>query len=141
MPGAINHFFEFGPFRLELQGPRLVRDEASVPLPPKAMEALVVLVRSNGALLKREELMQAVWANTFVEDANLTVAISQLRKALGQNGDTSEYIETVPRVGYRFLAEVREAYEEPPPLIIEKHTQSRNTGYPENEYLSDGVTE
>src|SRR5437588_5995044 len=69
--------------------------------------------------------MQAVWADSFVEDANLTVAISHLRKALGQNGDTAEYIETVPRVGYRFVADVREVREKPAPLVVEKHTLSR----------------
>lgn len=69
--------------------------------------------------------MQAVWGDTVVEDANLTVAISHLRKALETNGDAAEYIETIPRVGYRFVAEVREVLEEPAPLIIEKHTVSR----------------
>ncbi len=63
-------------------------------------------------MLEREQLMQAVWADTFVEDANLTVAISHLRKALGQNGDTAEYIETIPRVGYRFVAGVTERWDE-----------------------------
>src|SRR5262249_36189157 len=102
-----------------------VRDGELVHLPPKSIEALIVLVQNAGTLLEREALMQAVWADTFVEDANLTVAISQLRKALGQNGETAEYIETIPRVGYRFVADVREAFEETKPLIIEKHTQLR----------------
>jgi len=89
------------------------------------MEALLVLVQHPGELMKRGELMQAVWADTFVEDANLTVAISHLRKALGQNGDTAEYIKTIPRVGYRFLADVREVTEDPAPLIVERRTLSR----------------
>jgi TolB-like protein/DNA-binding winged helix-turn-helix (wHTH) protein/Tfp pilus assembly protein PilF len=135
MARQTKHFFEFGAFRLDLQAHRLIRDGASVLLPPKAMEALLVLLRHGGELMKREELMQAVWGDTFVEDANLTVAISQLRKALGQNGETAEYIETIPRVGYRFVAEVRETYEEPRPLIIEKHTQSRTVI--EEEVVSD----
>jgi len=85
----------------------------------------MVLVENAGKLMEREALIQAVWADTFVEDANLTVAISHLRRALGQDGETAEYIETIPRVGYRFVAEVRETFEESKPLIIEKHTQSR----------------
>ena len=118
------HFYEFGSFRLDADKHRLLRDGELVPLSPKAIEALLVLVQNPGKLLERDALMQAVWADTFVEDANLTVAISHLRKALGQNGETAEYIETVPRVGYRFVADVREILEEPAPLIIEKRTLS-----------------
>ena len=125
MPKAFKQFYEFGPFRLDLQKHRLFRGGEVVPLAPKTMEALLVLVQHPGKLLEREELMQAVWADTFVEDANLTVAISQLRKALGQTGETAEYIETIPRVGYRFVADVREIAEEQRPLILEKHTVSR----------------
>lgn len=135
MPRHPNHFFEFGAFRLEPEKHRLLRNGEPVHLSPKSSEALVVLVKNAGKLLEREELIQAVWADTFVEDANLTVAISHLRKALGQNGDTAEYIETIPRVGYRFVAEVRERYEEPTPVIIEKHTQSRTVI--EEEFLPD----
>src|SRR5438876_1553792 len=102
-----------------------MRDGEPVHLSPKALDALIVLVSHSGKPLERETLMQAVWADTFVEDANLTVAISNLRKALSQNGDSVEYIETIPRIGYRFLADVREVHEEPRPLVIEKHTLSR----------------
>src|SRR5215468_4174828 len=109
MPQRSRHFYEFGPFRLDPKKHRLVRDGELVHLPPKSIEALIVLVQNAGTLLEREALMQAVWADTFVEDANLTVAISQLRKALGQNGETAEYIETIPRVENGFVADVREA--------------------------------
>ncbi len=125
MPKRSRRFYDFGPFRLDADRHRLLRNGEPVHLSPKSVDALVVLVQNAGKLLEREALMQAVWADTFVEDANLTVAISHLRKALGQNGETAEYIETIPRVGYRFVAEVRDAYEEPKSLIIEKHTQSR----------------
>src|SRR5438874_5674624 len=67
--------------------------------------------------------MDALWPDVIVEDANLTVAISQLRKALNQNGDNAEFIETIPRVGYRFVAEVREVIEEPAPLITRERTR------------------
>src|SRR5436190_22706787 len=124
MRNSIRHFYEFGAFSLEVGKHRLMRDGEPVSLPPKAIETLLVLVRNPGKPLEREALMQAVWADSFVEDANLTVAISHLRKALG-DGNSSEYIETIPRVGYRFVAEVREIREEPAPLIVEKRTLSR----------------
>jgi DNA-binding winged helix-turn-helix (wHTH) protein/TolB-like protein/Tfp pilus assembly protein PilF len=119
------HFYEFGPFRLDAESHRLRRNGQPVHLSPKSLEALVVLVQNAGRPLEREALMRAVWADAFVEDANLTVAISNLRKALGQDGETAEYIETIPRVGYRFVAEVRECHEQTKPLIIEKRTHSR----------------
>lgn len=125
MPSTVRHFYEFGPFRLDADKHRLMRNGELVALSPKAIDALLVLVRNPGQLLQREALMQAVWADSFVEDANLTVAISHLRKALGQDAGTAEYIETVPRAGYRFVADVREVHEEPAPLIIEKRTLSR----------------
>ena len=84
MHGTTRNFFEFGPFRLDPERHRLMRDGEPVHLSPKALDALIVLVSHSGKLLEREALMQAVWADTFVEDANLTVAISHLRKALGQ---------------------------------------------------------
>src|SRR5205814_2838829 len=135
MPSSIRHFYDFGDFRLDADKHRLMRDGEVVPLSPKAVEALLVLVRNPGRPLEREELMQAVWADSFVEDANLTVAISHLRKALGQNNETAEYIETVPRVGYRFVADVREIREEPAPLIVEKLTLSRTVI--EEEFVPD----
>src|SRR5437868_14143900 len=122
MPQRSRHLYDFGPFRLDPERHRLMRNGEAVHLSPKSIDALVVLVQNAGKLLERETLMQAVWADTFVEDANLTVAISHLRKALGQNGETAEYIETVPRVGYRFVADVREVRVKPAPLVVEKHT-------------------
>ncbi|HEV7745970.1 MAG TPA: tetratricopeptide repeat protein [Pyrinomonadaceae bacterium] len=125
MRSPVKHVYEFGPFRLDAEKLRLTRDGELVPLFRKDVESLLVLVRNPGRPLEREELMKAVWEDAAVEDANLTVAISHLRKALETNGETAEYIETIPRVGYRFVAEVREVLEEPAPLIIEKHTISR----------------
>jgi DNA-binding winged helix-turn-helix (wHTH) protein/TolB-like protein len=125
MPNAVSHFYEFGPFRLDPEKHRLFHHGEPVQLSPKAVEALLVLVKNHGRLLERETLIEAVWADAFVEDANLTVAISTLRKVLGQNGESTEYIETIPRVGYRFIADVREISEQRPPMIIEKRTVSR----------------
>jgi DNA-binding winged helix-turn-helix (wHTH) protein/TolB-like protein len=116
---GVRYLYEFGDFRLDPNRHRLLRGGAIVPLSPKAIETLFVFVRNPGKILERETLMRAVWSSTIVEDGNLTVAISQLRKALGQNGDPDEFIQTIPRVGYRFVAELREVVEEPAPLIVE----------------------
>ena len=83
-------------------------DDTAVPLAPKAFDILLHLARSGGHLVGRDELMKAVWPDSFVEETNLTVNISLLRKALGDMADGKPYIETVPRKGYRFRAEVVE---------------------------------
>jgi len=100
--------FEFGLFRLNPAERLLLREQVPVRLPPKAFDALVVLVENPGHLLEKEELLRRVWPDTFVEESNLAQHISILRKAL-QDGDNGfRYIETVPKRGYRFIAEVRE---------------------------------
>jgi len=116
-------FYEFGPFRLDPNRHRLFCGDEVVALPPKAIQTLILLVENRGKLLERETLMDALWPHVIVEDANLTVAVSQLRKALNQNGDNAEFIETIPRVGYRFVADVCEVLEEPAPLILEERTR------------------
>lgn len=123
---GLRRFYEFGEFRLDAKRHRLLRAGTVVPLPPKAIETLVVFVQNPGKVLQREDLMQAVWADTIVEDANLTVAISQLRKALNQNDDSAEFIQTIPRVGYRFVADLRDVVEEPAALIAEKRTPQQS---------------
>src|SRR5438105_9210816 len=112
-------FYEFGPFRLDPNRHRLFRGDEVVALSPKAIQTLILLVENRGKLLERETLMDALWPDVIVEDANLTVAVSQLRKALNQNGDNAEFIETIPRVGYRFVADVCEVIKGPAPLISE----------------------
>ena len=113
-----NKRFAFGPFRLDSTDRRLLRDQKAMPLPPKAFDTLVYLVENSGRLVSREELIQNVWPDSVVEDANLTVNISLLRKALGNRSDGHPYIETAPRKGYRFEADVTrleaETITEPP---------------------------
>jgi TolB-like protein/DNA-binding winged helix-turn-helix (wHTH) protein len=101
--------FEFGSFRLNPAERLLLRHQAQIRLPPKAFDALVVLVENRGHLIEKEELLRKVWPDTFVEESNLAQHISLLRKALqdGEDGG-ARYIETVPTRGYRFIAEVRE---------------------------------
>ena len=100
--------FEFGPFRLNPAERLLLRHQVQVHLPPKAFDALVVLVENRGHLLEKDELLRKVWPDTFVEESNLAQHISVLRKTLQDGEDGSRYIETVPTRGYRFIAEVRD---------------------------------
>jgi len=97
--------YEFGPFRLDAAERLLSRDGEAVPLSPKAFDLLLTLVERHGRLLEKEELMRMVWPGTFVEEANLSYTISLIRKALGEC--PGQFIETVPKHGYRFVAEVR----------------------------------
>jgi TolB-like protein/DNA-binding winged helix-turn-helix (wHTH) protein/Flp pilus assembly protein TadD len=117
---GVRRFYEFGPFRLDPNRHRLFRGDEVVALSPKAIQTLILLVENRGKLLERETLMDALWPRVIVEDANLTVAVSQLRKALNQNGDNTQFIETIPRVGYRFVADICEVIKEPGPLIPEE---------------------
>ncbi|MFN2576346.1 MAG: winged helix-turn-helix domain-containing protein [Pyrinomonadaceae bacterium] len=119
-----NCFYEFGPFLLDPDECRLLCEGQAVPLKPKVLETLLVLVEHSGHMMDKDELMRLVWPGSFVEEANLTVNISQLRKSLGQNGDDRQYIETVPKRGYRFVAAVREI-PSTPDLIVRERTRSR----------------
>ena len=101
--------YEFGAFRLIPCEHLLLRDGTPVPIPPKAFETLVVLVEESGHLIEKDELMQKLWPDSFVEEANLTHHIWMLRKALGEKEDGQQYIQTVPRLGYRFVADVQQS--------------------------------
>ena len=125
MSRRIRHLYEFGPFRLDPEKSCLWRDGQPVPLTPKAVETLLVLVQQNGKLVQREDLMNAIWPDTFVEDGNLNFNVSVLRKALGTDEAGEQYIKTIPRRGYQFIADVREVTEDVPALIVEKHTRAR----------------
>jgi len=95
--------FRFAEFTLDAAERRLLRDGAVIRLPPKALDLLITLVRHAGRLVTKDQLLARVWPDSFVEEGILTVHVSALRKALG-NDDS--YIETVPRTGYRFVARV-----------------------------------
>jgi len=117
-----------------------------VPLPPKAAETLTVLVQNAGTLIDKEELLQKVWHDAFVEEGSLTRTISILRKALGEGSDGQEYIATVSKRGYRFTAKVTEMAE---PRPVSAHARLMLAVLPfENmsedltqEYFNDGLTE
>ncbi|MFN0122243.1 MAG: winged helix-turn-helix domain-containing protein [Blastocatellia bacterium] len=109
MSREINHLYEFGPFRLDERERMLQHDGETISLTPKAFDLLLALVERHGRLVEKEELLKLVWPDAFVEEANLTYNISFIRKALGDGENGLAYIETVPKRGYRFVAEVRQA--------------------------------
>ncbi|HEX7285984.1 MAG TPA: winged helix-turn-helix domain-containing protein [Candidatus Angelobacter sp.] len=113
MPQETKALYEFGNFRCDPREHLLLYEGNPVSLAPKAFEILVVLIQSNGRLLTKDQLMQQVWPDSFVEESNLTVNISALRRALGESPGGQQYIETVPKRGYRFVAPVTETQESP----------------------------
>ena len=121
MPTETKRIFEFGPFRLDAGERVLVRDGKPEQLPPKAIDVLLVLVERSGHIVEKDELMRRVWADSFVEEGNLKVTVSMLRKALEPGADEHQYIETVPRRGYRFKAPVRELLEDSPEFMLVEH--------------------
>jgi DNA-binding winged helix-turn-helix (wHTH) protein/TolB-like protein/Flp pilus assembly protein TadD len=107
MSNKNGHRYEFGDFRLDSEPPSLWREERLVPLPPKALDVLLVLVRRRDIIVSREELLETVWRDTFVEEGNINYTVSLLRKVLDK-GDKGRFIQTVPKRGYRFVADVLE---------------------------------
>ncbi|HEX6189836.1 MAG TPA: winged helix-turn-helix domain-containing protein [Pyrinomonadaceae bacterium] len=103
-----NHFYEFGNFRIDAGERVLLRDGVPLTLPPKVFDTLLALVERHGHIVEKEELIQTVWRETFVEENNLSQCISAIRKTLGDGRHEQRYIETVPRRGYRFTCQVRE---------------------------------
>jgi tetratricopeptide (TPR) repeat protein/DNA-binding winged helix-turn-helix (wHTH) protein len=103
--------YQFDRFRLDTEKRRLFKDGEAILLAPKALEILVVLVENIGRVVEKDELMQRVWADSFVEEANLTVNMSALRKALGDSKNEPRYIITVSGRGYRFLMDVQRVEE------------------------------
>lgn len=112
-----NLLWEFGPFRLDGSQHLLFRDGELVPLSRKALDILAVLIENHGQLVEKDSLMRRVWPDSFVEESNLAVHISQLRKTLGED-NVSCRIETIPRRGYRFVGEVKS-----PPVQAPSETQ------------------
>jgi len=99
MAQAAKHLYEFGPFRIDPSEGLLLRDEQPIPLAPKAFEALLLLVESSGHLIEKGVLMQKLWPDSFVEEANLSKYIFTLRQALSDGEDGQKYIKTVPKRG------------------------------------------
>ena len=156
--------YEFKGFRLEAAQRRLLYNGQPVPLKPKILDLLLLLVQMRGRLVEKDELMKEIWPNTIVEENNITVSMSILRKTLGEGRNGRQFIETVPGRGYRFVAPVNvisaeqaSAQETPtvsaPAVAAEVETREppidslavlplRNVSKdPNSEYLSEGITE
>jgi DNA-binding winged helix-turn-helix (wHTH) protein/TolB-like protein/Flp pilus assembly protein TadD len=116
--------YEFGAFRINTVRRLLLRDGEIVVLTPKTFDTLLALVENTDRVLEKDELLRIIWPDTVVEERNLTVNISTLRKALGEAATEHRYIVTVPGRGYRFAAAVREAQDESDDLTMERHPKS-----------------
>src|SRR5262245_42527566 len=99
-------FYEFGPFRINVTERLLQRGDELVPLSPKVLDTLLILVENHGHVVEKRELMDRLWPDTFVEESSLTQNISLLRRALTSSDSDRQYIETIPKRGYRFIGEV-----------------------------------
>jgi len=111
--------FEFGPFSIDTLNRQLLRDGEVVPLKAKAVDTLLLLIESHGDVIEKDDLMKTLWPDSFVEDSNLTQNIYTLRKALG-----GDYIETIPRRGYRFTAPVKEDNGAADVIVIQEKTRT-----------------
>jgi len=165
MSSVAPRFYDFGPFRLDLKERLLLRAGKPVALTPKAFDTLLMLVRNYGCTIEKDELLKAVWPETFVGEATLAQNVFTLRKALGA-GTGEQYIQTIPKRGYRFVAHVTEVKDEAANVVVDQsgtgtrpfrdvepfapERQIRSLAFlplinaksdPDAEYLSDGITE
>ncbi len=106
MPGAR---YDFPPFRLDAERRLLLRHGSAVPVPRKALEALVMLVEQHGEVVSKEDLLKRVWHDAYVEENSLNQSVSALRRILGDSAAQPRFIETVPGRGYRFVATIAQA--------------------------------
>jgi DNA-binding winged helix-turn-helix (wHTH) protein/TolB-like protein len=116
MKKAGNPLYEFGTFLLDVRERTLMRQGDLVPLTPKAFDTLLYFVENRQRLLSKDELIAHLWPDSFVEESNLAQNVSTLRRALNESSGEPQFIETVPKRGYRFIAEVREIWQEAPAL-------------------------
>jgi TolB-like protein/Tfp pilus assembly protein PilF len=135
------NYYLFGPFRLDPDEYRLQKDGLVVPLAPKTLSMLLLLVRDNGNLVEKDRLIRELWPDTFVEESNLTFNISVIRKALGDTAQTPRYIETVPKRGYRFVASVEEVRTESQIKSLAVLPFVSMGGQEEGDYFADGIQE
>lgn len=126
MASEIKRYYDFGSFRFDAQKVSLQYEDEPVPLPPKSLQTLKTLLERHGETVSRDLLISEVWREAFVEDSNLTVAVSTLRKTLASYSGSEVLIQTVPREGYRLIADVSETVHiSEQPIVIERHTYNQ----------------
>jgi DNA-binding winged helix-turn-helix (wHTH) protein/TolB-like protein/Flp pilus assembly protein TadD len=115
-------YYQFGPFVLSMPDRLLHFGDQVVPLTPKLIDTLAVLVESRGHVVTKQELMDKLWPDSFVEESSLTQNISLLRRALADYAENEQYIETIPKRGYRFTAQVSQVDPPPTTLVMQERT-------------------
>jgi len=133
--------FRFEPFQLDVGERRLVRSGELVSLRPKVFDTLCILVENHGRLIRKDELMQRLWPDSVVEENNLDHNISKLRRALQDGANGQKFIETVPRQGYRFIADVQLVSDTPTVRNVETYLEDDSAAEQEIQFFttSDGV--
>jgi len=131
----------FGGFSLDVARRLLWKGDDLPAVGQKAVEILLCLVESAGKVVTKEELLSRVWPDTFVEEANLSVQISSLRKVLGEQADGRPFIETIPRRGYRFVAPVEAESRPTPPRALAVLPLQCLAGPPGEEYVGVGLAD
>lgn len=131
----------FGPFRLDPSKRVLWRGDEVVPLAPRALDLLIALAEQRGDVVTKQSLLDRVWPGAFVEEANLSVNVSALRRALGTRPDGKPYIETLPRRGYRLAVPVRAGAAAPRPPALAVLPFKRLSGVADDDYLAVGLAD
>ena len=127
MSSPQSHFYEFGPYRLDTRTRVLLRDGEPQRLEPKVVETLLVLLHNRGEVVTKDDLMKAVWPDTFVNEDSLTRNIALLRKVLAEGLESTQFIETFPKRGYRFSVPVTERTDQDPKLVLLERTTATLT--------------
>jgi len=129
----------FDSFRVDVTERLLFKENREVSLTPKVFDTLLVLLENSSHVMTKKELMQQVWPDSFVEENNLAQNISILRKALGKTHEGEDYIQTVPKRGYRFVGDVRATGVEEESVIVRERTRARIVVERDDEDLATGV--
>jgi eukaryotic-like serine/threonine-protein kinase len=131
MSYIISYFYRFGDFAIDLEQRVLLRRKQPVPLTPKVFDTLLFLVERHGRIVSKDELMNRLWPDSFVEDSNLIFNVQQLRKALGDDARNPVFVETIARRGYRFIADVEECLTDDATVTSNVKVRSAQDEYPE----------
>jgi serine/threonine protein kinase/DNA-binding winged helix-turn-helix (wHTH) protein/pimeloyl-ACP methyl ester carboxylesterase len=137
MPKQVKYVYEFGPFRLDPAERLLMRGDQALSLTPKALDTLIVLTENSRHIVTKEELMNRVWPDIYVEETNLAQHISMLRKTLGEREDAGQYIETIPKRGYRFVVQVRKIKLMPTEASLATRISSSERAENEKRHVTD----